>query len=325
MNAFEWIAPKTHELVSEAAKVPNAVLKAGGVDLLDRLKNNIESPARVVSLQAVKGMGGIEGDAKSGLTLGAMATLAQLAGDPKVRAAHPKLAEACWHVATPQVRNMATLGGNLAQRNHCWYFRSEHDVCKRKGGTMCFARQGDHEHHALAGNGTCASVHASTVAPMLLALDASLTVANAGKLRDVKLEDFFVAPETDLTRENVLQPGDVILQVRVPATTARTGYLKQTAKESFDWPLAVAAVAVTVEGGNCTRASVVLGAVAPVPLRAKAAEAALVGKPFTADSIRAAAKAAMEKATPLPGNAYRVPVFEVVVRRALEQALEAKS
>ena len=165
MNAFEWIAPKTPEKVSEAAKVEGAVLKAGGVDLIDRLKNNIEAPSRVVSLQALKGLGGISADAKKGLELGALVTLAQLAGDAKVRAAAPKLAEACWHVATPQIRNMATLGGNLAQKNHCWYFRSEHDVCRRKGGSTCFALQGDNEYHALFDNGSCASVHASTVAP----------------------------------------------------------------------------------------------------------------------------------------------------------------
>lgn len=325
MNAFEWIVPKTPEKVSEAAKVEGAVLKAGGVDLLDRLKNNLEAPRRVVSLGALKGLGGISSDAKKGLSVGALVTLAQLASDAKVKAAAPKLAEACWHVATPQVRNMATLGGNLAQRNHCWYFRSEHDVCRRKGGTICFAQAGDNEHHALFGNGVCAAVHGSTVAPMLVALDAVLTVANAGASRELRVEDFFVPPERDLARENVLQPGDVITQVRVPPTKARTGYVKQTAKESFDWPLAVAAVAVELDGATCKRASVVLGAAAAVPLRAKAAEAALVGKPFGAGSIREAASVAMQGATPMSGNGYRVPVFEVVVRRALEQALEAKS
>ncbi|MBK7860966.1 MAG: FAD binding domain-containing protein [Archangiaceae bacterium] len=325
MNAFEWVAPKTTEQVSEAARAQGAVLKAGGVDLLDRLKNNLEAPSRVVSLQALKGLGGIAGDAKAGLELGALVTLAQLAGDARVRAAAPKLAEACWHVATPQVRNMATLGGNLAQRTHCWYFRSEHDVCRRKGGSTCFAQRGDNEHHALFGNGVCASVHASTVAPMLLALEAVLTVENGKSSRQLRLEDFFVPPEKDLSRENVLQPGDVITRVRVPPSRAKTGYLKQTAKESFDWPLAVAAVAVELDGATCKRAAVVLGAAAPVPLRARAAEAALVGKPFGPDSIREAAKAAVQGASPLSGNGYRVPVFEVVVRRALEQALEAKS
>lgn len=325
MNAFEWIAPKTPEKVSEAAKVKGAVLKAGGVDLLDRLKNNLEAPSRLVSLQGLKGLSAIEGDAKTGLKLGALTTLAQLSGDAKVRAAAPKLAEACWHVATPQVRNMATLGGNLGQRTHCWYFRSEHDVCRRKGGSTCFAQNGDNENHALFGNSTCASVHGSTVAPMLMALDAVLTIANGGTSREVRVEDFFVAPEKDVSRENVLMPGDVITQVRVPPAALRTGYLKQTAKESFDWPLAVAAVAIELDGTNVKRASVVLGAVAPVPMRAKAAEAALTGKPFNAETIAAAAKAAVSGATPLSGNGYRVPVFEVVVRRALEQALEAKS
>ena len=221
---------------------------------------------------------------------------------------------------------MATLGGNLGQKNHCWYFRSEHDVCRRKGGEACFALEGENENHALFGNSTCASVHASTVAPMLIALDAVLTITNGKTSREVKAEDFFVVPEKDLLHENVLQPGDLITSVRVPASVGlRTGYLKQVAKESFDWPLAVAAVSVQLDGNTVSRASVILGAAAPVPMRAKAAEAALVGKPFTIESIRAAAKASITGATPLSQNAFRLPIFEVTVRRALEQALEPKS
>jgi xanthine dehydrogenase YagS FAD-binding subunit len=327
MNAFEWVAPTTAEKVSEAATVEGAVLKAGGVDLLDRLKNRIEAPARVVSLSALRGLDAIAFDRVKGLTLGALTTLARLAADAKVRANAPALAEACLHVATPQVRNMATLGGNLAQQNHCWYFRSEHDVCRRKGGDTCFALKGENENHALFDNQTCASVHASTVAPMLIALDAVAVILNGTKRRELPVEQLFVSPSKDVRRENVLEAGDLITEVRVPAPTAglRSGYLKQTAKESFDWPLAVAAVSVQVDAGVCKRASIVLGAAAPTPWRAKAAEAALVGKTFGPDAIALAAKAAMQGATPLSQNAYRVGLFEVVVRRALEQAQEVKS
>ncbi len=326
MTAFEWVAPTTPEKVSEAATVNGAVLKAGGVDLLDRLKNHLEAPARVVSLSALRGLDGIGFDRAKGLSLGALTTLAQLAADARVRANAPAIAEACLHVATPQVRNMATLGGNLAQQNHCWYFRSEHDVCKRKGGDTCFALQGENENHALFDNQTCASVHASTVAPMLIALDAVAVILNGTKRRELPVEQLFVSPSKDVRRENVLEAGDLIIEVRVPVSTGlRCGYLKQTAKESFDWPLAVAAVAVQVDAGVCKRASIILGAAAPTPWRAKAAEAALVGKTFGPEAIALAAKAAVQGATPLSQNAFRVGLFEVVVRRALEQSQEVKS
>lgn len=326
MEAFDWIAPKTVEDASKASAKDGAVLKAGGIDLLDRLKNRIEAPKILVSLGGVPGLEGVSDDELRGLVIGARVTLAEIAAHPTVLVRAPMLAEACLHVATPQVRNMATLGGNLAQQNRCWYFRSEHDVCRRKGGKVCFAHEGENEDHALFGNKLCASVHASTVAPMLIALGAVVAIVGPGGRREIPVEAFFVAPEKDLRRENVLAPGDVITEVRVPrAAKVRTGYLKQTAKESFDWPLAVAAVALEMDGTTCRRASVILGAAAPVPYRAKAAEAALLGKTLNADLLAHAAKLAMEGATPLSQNGYRRGVFEVVVKRALTQALEAKS
>ncbi len=324
MESFDWMAPKTLEEAVRAGAQPGAVLKAGGVDLLDRLKNRIEAPRTLVSLGRLTGLAGIRDDDARGLVIGARATLTEIELHPAVRTRAPTIAEACAHVATPQVRNMATLGGNLAQHNRCWYFRSELDVCRRKGGKACFAHEGQNEDHALFGNKICASVHASTVAPMLIALDARVVVSGTAGPRELPVEELFVAPEKDVRRENVLAPGDVITEVRVPRAPAlRGGYLKQTAKESFDWPLAVAAVAVELDGGKVRRASVILGAAAPVPWRARAAEAALLGKTPSADVLAKAAAAAMEGATPLSQNGYRRGVFEVVVRRALEQAVKA--
>jgi xanthine dehydrogenase YagS FAD-binding subunit len=323
MRSFDWIAPEALDGVVKAAAEKGAVIKAGGVDLLDRVKNRIEAPKMLVSLGRVPGLAEIADD--DPLRIGARVTLAEIAASEVVRARAPQLAEACVHVATPQVRNMATLGGNLAQQNQCWYFRSEHDVCKRKGGTVCFALDGENEHHALFGNKVCASVHASTVAPMLIALGAAVAIKNQKGTKEVLLEDFFLAPEKDVRRENVLLPGEMITEVRIPRASLRTGYLKQQAKESFDWPLAVAAVAIELDGGVCKKASIILGAVAPVPWRARAAEAALLKKAPSPEVIAQAAKAATQGAHPLAQNGYRVGVLEVVVRRALERALEVKS
>lgn len=321
MKRFEWVQPQTVADAVAALAQPGAMALAGGVDLLDRMKENVIAPSRLVSLRKLPGFTELAVDGGAA-RLGAGVTLARLAADPALRTAHPMLAEAASHAATPQLREMATLGGNLAQRPRCWYFRSEAFTCRKKGGTTCPARDGDNSLHAIFANQTCAAPHPSTIATALVALGARVAIAGA-KPREVELARLFVAPETDATREIDLAPGELITHVAVPAAARgmRTAYTKQVAKQSFDWPLVDVAVALVVDGRTCTQATIVLGAVAPAPLRAGAAERALVGGPVDVIAAGKAARAAIAGATPLSGNDHKVAILEAVVARTILAAI----
>lgn len=317
MKSFEWVQPETVADAVAALGHAGAMPLAGGVDLLDRLKERIESPSRLVSLRKLPGLSAIE--VKGGAAkIGANVTLARLAADAELRRAHPIIADAAGHAATPQLRAMATLGGNLAQRPRCWYYRSEDFACRKKGGTACFAQDGDASLHAIFGNKVCAAPHPSTVVTALIALGAKVTIAGKRE-REVELASFFVAPETDVRREVDLQPGELITGVTVPAAPAglRTAYTKQVAKQSFDWPIVDVAVALELDGKTCRKAVIVLGAVAPVPRRAAEAERALVGAAVDIIAAGKAAKAAVAGATPLPGNDHKVPILEAVLARTI--------
>jgi xanthine dehydrogenase YagS FAD-binding subunit len=251
-----------------------------------------------------------------------MATLARVAAHPLVQSRYRALAEAAAGSASPQIRHVATLGGNLLQRPRCWYFRSAHHVCTRKGGAVCFAFGGENDYHAIFRHARCAIVHPSTPATALVSLRAHVELEAAkGARRSVALEDFLLAPDQDVRRENDLRPGEILTAVRLPPIEPGllSTHLRQGELDSFDWPIADVAVALQMAGAACRRASIVLGAAAPVPYRATAAERMLVGKAITPESARAAARAAVSDAAPLSRNAYKVPVFEALVRRALER------
>lgn len=317
MNRFEWTdAASVEEAVAQlGAKI---VAKAGGVDLLDRLKEGLEAPERLVNIRNIRGLDHIEED-KNGLRIGPLVTLARLSEDKLLLKGYTALAEAAGHAATPQIRNMASAGGNLLQRPRCWYFRQEEFDCRRKGGERCFALDGENQYHAIFDNQLCAIVHPSALAVPLVAMGARVVLNSAKGTRAVELERFFLTPETDIMRENVLAPDELITEIQVPAlqTGTRSAYIKQGEKESFDWPVADVAVVLALKGNVCLKASIVLGAAAPVPWRASKAEAALAGKAINEDAARAAARLAMEGATPLAQNGYKLPIFETIVRRAI--------
>jgi xanthine dehydrogenase YagS FAD-binding subunit len=298
-----------------------AVVKAGGVDLLDRLKEGLEAPERLVNIRNIRGLDKIE-NGKSGLTIGPLVTLTRLSEDRLVMGEYRALAEAAGRAATPQIRNMATVGGNLLQRPRCWYFRQEEFNCRRKGGERCFALDGENQYHAIFDNQLCAIVHPSALAVPLMAMNASVILTSQKGTREVELERFFVTPEKDIMRENVIGPDELITEVRVPPLEARTrsAYIKQGEKESFDWPVADAAVVLQMKGNVCAKASIVLGAAAPVPWRAVRAESSLAGKVINEQSAREAARLSLEGATPLAQNGYKLPVFETIVRRTILKA-----
>lgn len=323
MKAFDYVRATS---VNEATKLlgtdrDRVKALAGGTDLLGEMKDYIVTPSRLISLRTIPNLGKIEWDAKKGTTLGALVTLTQIHENKDMASRYPVLTEAIAVSAMPQIRNAATIGGNLCQRPRCWYYRDEDTHCLKKGGAKCFAVEGENQYHAIFGGGPCHIVHPSDPAPALLALGASVVISgDGGKTRTVALDDFFQLPTRNLYRENVLEQNELITHIVIPAPAAGTksAYVKEREKDSYDWALSSAAVTVTRDGsGKVTAARVVLGGVAPVPWRAKEAETALTGKTLTPATIAAAATAAVANAKPMSKNGYKVPLTEVVVKRAL--------
>jgi xanthine dehydrogenase YagS FAD-binding subunit len=287
------------------------------------MKDYITQPTRVVNLKGIRGLDKIE-DRKGGLRIGALVTLAQLEENPLVRRNFPGLAEAAHSVGTPQIRNLGTVGGNLCQRPRCWYFRLEDVVCLKKGGSECYAASGENKYHAILGGGPSYIVHPSDLAPMLVALGGSVSVVGADGKRNVLLEKFFTLPaDGNLRRENVLKNDEIITEIQVPASkfAAHSTYLKFKERDSMDFAISAVAAAVTLSANKTvTEARLVLGGVAPIPWRAPKAEAALIGKTLTSDALAATAKIALEGARPLEKNAYKIPLTQTLVRRALAKA-----
>jgi xanthine dehydrogenase YagS FAD-binding subunit len=334
MTGFAWLVPRTLSDAAGSASATvaaamgrpgtEAVIKAGGVDLLDLVKETLLAPATVVNLAAVPGLDAIAADASGGLRIGAMASLAKVAADDAVTRRYPALADAAGASASPQIRQLATLAGNLLQRPRCWYFRSAADHCLRKGGHHCYALDGDNRYHAVFDNLPCAIVHPSSAATALTALGASVEIVGAGgAARRVPLADFFVLPSEDPHRENRLGAHELLTAILLPPTSAATrmAYRRLSEKAAFDWPLADAAVVLELAAdGICRKAAVVLGAAAPAPHRASAAESALIGRRIDEAAARDAGRAAIAGATPLDGNAYKLPLFETLVRRTVAAA-----
>jgi len=324
MKPFEYVsannvAQATQALGTERDK---AKILAGGTDLLGEMKEYIVSPDRLVNIKTIPNLDKIETDKKSGaLRLGALVTLARIFEDKSIAQRYPVLVQAIAVSAMPQIRNAATIGGNLCQRPRCWYYRDERTLCLRKGGDTCYAVAGENQYHAILGGGPCYIVHPSDPAPALVALGASVVITNGAKTREVPLEKFFVLPAQDPHRENILAQNEIITHVVVPppAPGTRSAYIKERERDSYDWALASAAVVVTPGADKRTIASarVVLGGVAPIPWRAAQAERALVGQALSEQTIAKAAQAALAGAEPLEKNGYKVPLAQAVVRRAL--------
>ena len=332
MKAFEWMSPTSINEAVEMLKSAPATADmdelarpiAGGQDLLTTMKDYITRPTRLVNLKSVRGMDRIEADGRKGLKIGALVTLTQLEEHTGVRNSFPALAEAAHSIATPQIRNLGTVGGNLCQRPRCWYYRLEEVVCLKKGGSECYAAKGENKYNAILGGGPSYIVHPSDLAPALVALGASVEVVGAEGRRVIPLERFFTLPsEGSIRRENVLRNDELITQIQVPASNfaARSTYLKFKERESLDFALASVAAAVELGSDKSVRqARLVLGGVAPIPWRASKAESFLSGKRLSADVLTEAARLALEGAKPLEKNAYKIPLTQTLIRRALLKA-----
>jgi xanthine dehydrogenase YagS FAD-binding subunit len=311
-------------MIAQSSPSQDVLLKAGGIDLLDLMKEGL-APQGLIDLRHVPDLDGVTDTGASGLRIGPLLTLAKLSTNALVQERYTALGQAAGGAASPQIRNVATLGGNLFQRPRCWYFRSHDFHCLRKGGGHCFAINGENQYHALFDNHVCAIVHPSTLATALVALGASVELTNAsGNVRTLLLESFLLSSTDDVHRENDLQPQEVLTAVQLPllSGSTRSVHLKQGAKDSFDWPLAEVAVVIDrAADGRCRRAAVVLGAAAPVPHRAKATEAFLTDAYIDERVAADAAKRGLDGATPLAHNAYKIPLFEALVRRAIVTAV----
>jgi len=318
MNSFALADCSTVDAALSQLK-DGAVVKAGGVDLLDRMKNGTDTPTRLVNIRNISELRGIR-STPEGLTIGALTTLGEIADDPTIRSDYTVLADACGHAATPHIRNMATIGGNLLQELQCWYFRSADFQCLRKGKEICFAFSGLNQYHAVMDYGGCPSVAPSSGAVALLALDGSVElVSKADGKRTVAIKDFYVRPDANPQKFHVMRNDELLTAIHIPkpAPGTRSAYQKYGEKESHDWAIADAAIVLEMDGNNCRRAVVAMGAASPVVRRSREAEEALTGKPITPETARAAGQASMSGAMPLSMNAYKVQLFPVAVYRTI--------
>ena len=330
MKSFEWTNPTT---INEAVKLLGAAPStdiddaprplAGGQDLLTTMKDYTSRPTRIVNLKNIPGLNKITLNAR-GLTIGALVTLTELEEHEGVRKSYPGLAEAALSIATPQIRNLGTVGGNLCQRPRCWYFRLEEVICLKKGGSECYAASGENKYNAILGGGPSFIVHPSDLAPMFLALGARITAVGPKGRRVIPIDKFFTLPDQgDIRRENVLTNDEIITEIYVPASplAAHSTYLKFKERESLDFALASVAAAVQLAPNKTVRtARIVLGGVAPIPWRVPDAEKYVAGKNLSPDVLAEAAKIALSQATPLDKNAYKVPLAQTLVRRAVAKA-----
>ena len=320
MNPFRFVdAMSPEHAVSLLEADPSGARPlAGGTDLMGEVKEGVVEPATLVSLGSLAAMSGVEHTAGS-LTMGAMTTLAEVERDEAIARDYPALAQAVASVATPQIRNVGTLGGNLCQRPRCWYYRSTLFDCRKKGGAICFAVNGSSKYHAILGGVDCYIVHPSDLAPVLVALDADATIAGPRRTRTLPLEDFFVGPDRDIEAETVLVAGELLTRVSVPspAPGQRSVYLKAKERRTQDFALASVAASVRVSGGVVEHASLVLGGVAPTPWRASDAENALRGVPVADVDAEAVGWLAVDGARPLRDNHFKVRLAASLVRRAI--------
>jgi xanthine dehydrogenase YagS FAD-binding subunit len=318
LPAFTYVRAKSvADLVRQLA-VPGAKIHAGGTDLLGCLRDGAV-PAKV--LVSASGLGELRGIAPvpaGGLRIGALATHGQIVADPRIAQSYRALAQASASVASPQLRNQGTIGGNLCQRPRCWYFRGDFH-CLRKGGEMCYAAGGENQYHAVFGGDKCFIVHPSDTAPALLALGARVRIAGPGGSRVVPLASFFVRPAVNVTRETILEKNEILTEVLLPAAEPglRSSYRKVRAREAWDFALAGIALALLMRDGKVARARVVFSGVAPVPWRSEAVERVITGQALTADVVAAAAEAGVKGAEPLEKNAYKVPMLKGIITESL--------
>ncbi len=320
MNPFAYVIAQTPETAVELVRDHGRFI-AGGIDLLGELKEGIVEPKTLVNVKVLPGTHDITPGADRWI-IGANATLATVAAHPGLRQTFPGLAEAAEEVGSPQMRNLATVGGNLAQHSRCWYYRHRDVRCLKKGGATCYAREGENKYHSLFTNATCLSPVVSNLAIALTALDARVVVQRGSKAETLTMAELYATAWESPRAHNSLRPADLILRVEVPVVAGgRSTYLQQAEKSSFDWALVSCAAAARVDGRTLRGVRVVLGVVAPIPWQVEEANALLEGKELTEALATQAADLVLREAEPMPHNAYKVPLARVLIRRTLSGLL----
>lgn len=320
MIRFEYLTPNSVQQVLAVLSPSwgDTEILAGGTDVLGLMKDFVLTPKRVVNIKQIPGLNSME-EERGGLRIGSLVTLDRIVEAPTVRQNYPALAQTVADAASPQIRNMATIGGNLCQRPRCWYFRNGMGLLPKTPDGKSMVVEGDNRYHAILGNeGPAYFVSPSTIAPMLIAYGARLRITGPGGEREVALEKFFRIPNSETEREHDLKPNELVTEILLPsARDMRAASYEVRQKASFDWPLATAAVALQMAGSNVQSARIVMGAVAPVPWVSNEAAQTIVNKTIDESSASAAAAAAVSLARPLPHNDYKVKLAAVAVKRAL--------
>jgi xanthine dehydrogenase YagS FAD-binding subunit len=323
MRAFEYVSPNSRAQAVSLLGTSwgNTEILAGGTDLLALMKDDVVTPKRLVNIKDIKDLHGVSSGVQ-GLRIGVLTTLGDLAENADVRRSYPAFAEALVEAASPQIRNMATIGGNLCQRPRCWYFRSGLGLLPKDESGKELVAEGENRYHAILGNdGLAKFVSPSTIVPILIAYGAKIRLEGPKGKREFPLEQFFVIPKSENEREHDLRPNEIVTEVVIPPTPGvKAAHYEIRQKEAFDWPLAVAAVALKMSGSNAQSARVVMGYVAPVPWPSSEAEQALTGQAITESTAQKAAEAAVKNAKPLSHNAYKVQLARVAVKRAILKA-----
>jgi xanthine dehydrogenase YagS FAD-binding subunit len=329
MRAFEYASPTTKEQAVALLGTTwgEREILAGGTDLLSLMKQFGTEPKRVVSIKGIKELEGVQYDASSGLRIGALVTLQELIENETVKKEYPSLFKAAEGVASPQIRNMGTVGGDLCQRPRCWYFRSGMGLLAQDSTGKSLVTEGENRYHAILGNeGPAYFVNPSSLAPSLIVLGAKVKIHGSKGAREVPVEKFFQTPKDDKERETILKPDEVITEIHVPpANGVKNASYEVRQREALDWPLAAAAAALKMNGNTIASARVVLGHVAPVPWPAPEADKFLAGKTLTPKVAEQAAAAAVTGAKALSQNAYKIQLAKVAVKRALLRAAEGRA
>jgi xanthine dehydrogenase YagS FAD-binding subunit len=327
MAAFELYQPSS---VAEAQKLleqhgGDAWVLAGGLDSFDWFKDRIKKPKAVIDLSGIEELRGVRTTA-DGVEIGAMTTLTEVVDHPIIKQKYDLLAQAAALVASPQIRNQGTIGGNVSQDTRCWYYRGGWP-CYRAGGNICYADapEGRNREHAILHAARCVAVNPSDTAPALIALDAKFVLRTRKGERVVDAEDYFIGPDIDITRLHILQPGDLLIAIRIPSVWAGAQFYFEKIRDRnvWDFPLMNVASAIATSGESIERIRIAVNGAAARPLRLKAVEDAVRGRPRSAATGEIAGKLAVQGAVPLQFNAYKIPLMKHLVKRAISGVQEA--
>jgi xanthine dehydrogenase YagS FAD-binding subunit len=326
MPGFSYLRPNSVKEAISGLSQGNAKIHAGGTDLLGCLRDQVFSADMIVSISGLTELKGIREMPGGDVRIGALTSITGISESRIIRERYPALAQAAAEVASPQLRNQGTLGGNLCQKPRCWYYRGEFH-CLRKGGDKCYAIAGENHFHCIFGGDRCYIVHPSDTAPGLTAYKATVHIAGPAGVRRVSIDDFFVPPAKDVTKETVLEKGEIVTEIILPPVPkgVKSSYRKVRARQSWDFALAGVALALRMHSGRVTDARIVLSGAAPIPWRANDAENALIGHVLDPDTIKRAAALAVNSAQPLTHNAYKIPLFRGMIEEEFMNLFKAET